>query len=194
MEREVIERLAMDRVGDELSDDGVKLLEWYLEEHAEAKVWAAEMEEMYAICAETVAGDRRIDDQITAARMDSRLRGNDRGSGNERVLKIGRWAAVILMALGVGIIWGRWSVEPLEVGPRETIQVVQAEPKEDLESKVQKMIEGDEEASESESGFWETKIVATLGVKPRVKRDEPVQEEGFWSRIRGQNRKDNYNE
>ncbi len=75
------------------------------------------------------------------------------------------------------------------------VQVVQVEPKEEgLESKVMRIIEGDQEASESESGFWEAKIVAVLGAKPGVKRDEPVQEEGFWSNIRGQNRKDNYNE
>ena len=213
MEREVVERLAMDRVGGELSEDGVQLLEWYLAGHPEAQGWAAEIETMYAMCAETVAGDRRIDDQMTVARMDSRFRGNDRRSGNDRgsgedrwsgedrgsmkgrVLKIGRWAAVIMLALGAGIIWGRWSVEQMEVGQVETIQVVQAESKEEgLESKVKRIIEGDKEASESESGFWETKIVATLGAKPRVKREEPVQEEGFWSNIRGQYRKDNYHE
>ncbi|MCP4708828.1 MAG: hypothetical protein GY869_09400 [Planctomycetes bacterium] len=191
MEREVVERLAMDRAGGELSDDGVKLLEEYLEGHPEAKVWVAEMEELYAMCAETVAGERHQEQLNAIGSMDSCFRRNDNGRGNDRLLTLGRWAAVILMALGAGIFLGRWSVESLEVETTETIQVVQAEPKEGLETKVQKIMEGDEEASESARGFWEAKIVATLGAKPRVKREEPVQEEDFWSRLRGPNRKEN---
>ena len=112
-----------------------------------------------------------------------------------RLLKYGRWAAVLILSLGAGIVWGRWSVEQLEVGPSETIQVVQEDPKEEgLESKVKKIVDGDSADEESENGFWEAKIVATLGAKPRVKRDEPVQEKGFWSSFRGPNRKDNYHE
>ena len=48
MEREAIEKLAMDSAAGQLNEDAETLLKEYLAEHPEAKKWFQDMQEIYA--------------------------------------------------------------------------------------------------------------------------------------------------
>lgn len=150
MERDIIERLAIDQALGELNSDTMALFETYLAEHAEARHWAQAMAQT---CTTTREALRRKTQPIEGNRHVIRVRAFWPKAAAWRIW--GRWAAVIVISLALGMTAGRWS-KPQPTTPR-TI-VVQAEPTSTSDEWTQVL-------SEPGQGFWEAKAVAMLQMK-----------------------------
>ena len=168
MERETIERLAMDRMLGELNEDAATLFEAYLAEHAEARQWA---EPMMQVCTRTRdAIAQKTQPADTVARPASvRLPWIDRRT-------LARWAAVIAITAGLGVAIGRRST-PSPTQKHETV-IVRAAPREAGPEGWRRVL------SESEQGFWQTKAVAMRQSQPREIPPSTEPGLGLWDRYR----------
>ncbi len=153
MERQAIERLAMDAVLGELNEDATALLEAYLTEHPETRLWAGPMT---AIC-------RRTQEAIVAKTKPAVLSHHPCATGARQIVRVrfasvGRWAAVVIVSLVLGGAAGRWTMPPTEPAPRPTASA------ETVRSSVQRdwraVLNG------RDLGFWEAKAVAALQRQP----------------------------
>ena len=171
MERETIERLAIDNALGELDADTAALFQSYLAEHAEARDWAQTM-------AQTCSRTREAVNKKTARiDPDHRVAGVDVHWPNTgRWWTLGRWAAVIVVSLAIGAALGRRS-RP-QVSAPETV-VVQAQSTATQQGWKQIL-------SKPERGFWETKAVAML--QPRTNEIPSIHpgRQGLWDRYRQQ--------
>ncbi len=148
MERDAIERLAMDSAAGELNEDTGALFQEYLAEHADANKW---VEDMLGIYEKTEAA---------IGIKTKRATGTDTSTANVgkkyrsmiQWLPIARWAAVVIFAAFIGVAAGRWSKSiPLEQNPQRTTvsqDLAVESPSLDLES-----------IGES---FWQKKAMAML--------------------------------
>ncbi len=167
MERETIERLAMDQSFGEMDADTTALFEAYLAEHAEAQALAQAMSQA---CVRTrQAVDRRTQTAPLTHRTASLI-------GVQRLTwsAPARWAAVILLSLSIGVIAGRWS-RP-EALPAKTI-VVRTQPSRPGEGWRQML-------SQSEHGFWGAKAVAMLQPRTEASPEAHAGRRGLWDRYR----------
>jgi hypothetical protein len=174
MEREIIERLAIDRTLGELDADTVALLDAYLAEHDEARQWVQAMEQT---CRQT--RDAVVQKTQSVAPYRQLSLSSSRGPRGISWQTWGRWAAVILVSVGIGVTAGRWSRTP--VSSTETV-VVQAQSPEAGGGWRQLM-------SRPGRGFWETKAVAMMQVEPSETPRVRATQQGLWDRYR-QSRKE----
>ena len=169
MEREIIERLAIDHALGELDADTAALFEAYLAGHAEAQDWAQAM-------AQTCTRTREAIRQKTQPTEEHR-RFNRTGTPWPRTIAwqtFGRWAAVIVVSLAIGAALGRRSRPPAST--RETI-VIQAQSTPEQQDWRQLL-------SKSERGFWETKALAMLQPKTNEIPGPHPGHQGLWDRYR----------
>ncbi|MBN2316848.1 MAG: hypothetical protein JXM79_23165 [Sedimentisphaerales bacterium] len=101
MNREVIERLAIDSAAGELNEDAEALLQFYLDEHPQAKQWAENVRQVYgqteaALKAKTAHSD--VEQIVPKISPISRLMWRTTA----------RWAAVIVLGMLIGFTAGRW--------------------------------------------------------------------------------------
>ena len=170
MEREQIERLAIDSAAGELNEDMQTLFEEYLAEHSEAKTSVKDMLGIYektdaAIIAKT-KHDVRIDSKAANISIKSQSR--------VFWLPIARWAAVIIFAAFIGIAVGRWSKSPVLV---ERPGQIAAYPG----SAVQQRSVGLDNSGDS---FWRDKAVAMMTSRPIGIQEDYVTGPGLWERYR----------
>lgn len=169
MERERIERLAIDSAGGELNADTKVLFKAYLAEHPEANRWAEDMLRIYekteaAISTKTKDVQPNVETEFVFTKPILRPKWR----------LVGRWAAVLIFAIGVGFTAGRWSgssePKPIAVakleGPRMVSRTVL-----DLRKKY-------------EGSFWGEKILASTEPMPYPKRAEYKWNGKFWPNIR----------
>lgn len=167
MECDIIERLAIDKALGELNSDADALFDAYLAEHKEARGWARAMSQT---CTQT---RKAINTKTRPVGLDRQLP-RVPFSGVLAWQTVGRWAAVILIALGIGATAGRWS-KP-QTSTRTTIVVRTASiPAPDGWKRV---------LSQPEPGFWETKAVAMLQPKSAEIPSVPPSHRGLWDRYR----------
>jgi len=174
MERETIERLAMDRTLGELDADTTALLDAYLAEHPEMRPWAEGMSRTCERTREAIARKTQTsstDTQPHKARV-YRLRRIPWGAP-------ARWAAVILISLGIGAGVGR-QFRPGVSAPRPVLVQAQPTPARAGWERI---------AGASGDGFWETKAVAMLQPKVYELPRPRAAHAGFWDRYR-QSRKE----
>jgi hypothetical protein len=151
MNAERIERLAIDRALGELTEDAAVLFDTYLAEHPQAQEWAGRMSEA---CAQTRrAIDRRtqgqgVENPSVRIRPDRPIR--------IRWLPLGRWAALVVVSVGIGVTVGRWSRPQV---PAPDFSAVQAQPSGSTESWRRVL-------SNRRQGFWQSKALALLQTKP----------------------------
>jgi hypothetical protein len=145
MEREIVERLAIDKALGELDADTAALLEAYLAEHAEARTWAQAMTQTCTQTREAISQKTRPDAQWHAADRSSRL-------AAPAWRTFGRWAAVIVVSLGIGAVAGRWSRPPAPTTERVVVET-RTPPAPDGWRQL---------LHRPESGFWQTKAVAMM--------------------------------
>lgn len=99
MEREAIERLAIDSAAGELNQDAEALLRIYLDEHSQANEWAEDVRQIYdkteaAIKAKTAHADMgKVTPEITLL-------------SQVRWFSFARWAAVIAIGIIIGFTAG----------------------------------------------------------------------------------------
>jgi anti-sigma factor RsiW len=167
MERDIIERLAIDHALGELDADTATLFEAYLSEHAEARTWAKPMSETCARTREVIS--RRASSCVADNRSPKTHR---RWPVAINGWVLGRWAAVIFVALGIGIRLGRRPAPETRVARP---LVVQAEPQPSARG-------WDRVLGGSEHGFWQAKVLAVT----ESKSYEPPRrtEVGLWDRYR----------
>lgn len=168
MEREIIERLAIDLAAGELNEDEEALFRSYLAEHCQADKWAQDMLRVYektetAIEAKTTSAYAGVEAAATAKALSP-----------TRWWPVARWAAVVVFAVGVGFAVGRWSVitgTGKPVAPRGTLPPVATESLLDLKAKY-------------EGSFWADKIISSLEPKPHAKRAANNRTGTFWSSLK----------
>ena len=99
MDREQIERLAIDSAAGQLNEDAETLLKEYLAEHSQANKWFMDIKEVY---------------DKTQATFDTKTASTKQSIEKEPSLKlnwlpVARWAAVLIFAVFLGAAAGRWS-------------------------------------------------------------------------------------
>jgi len=174
MERETIERLAMDRTLGELDTDTTALFDAYLAEHPEVQPWA---EGMSRTC-------ERTRDAIVRKVQSNRIDDRAHEACVHRLWAIPwrtlvRWAAVVLISLGIGAGLGRQSTPNVSV-PRSAVVQAPAAP----------VRAGWERIKDApRNGFWETKAVAMLQPKVFEQPHPRADHRSLWERYR-QSRKE----
>ncbi len=174
MNAERIERLAMDRALGELNEDATVLFETYLAEHPEAQPWA---QDMASTCAQTrEAVDKKTHGQSTE---DFPARMHWRWLTQIQWERVGRWAALVAVAAGIGVTVGRWSARH---EPPADVMLVRAEPAGDSEGWQQVV-------NRQSQGFWQSKALALLQTKPYETPGSRERQMNFWLRYK-QSRKE----
>ncbi len=168
MERERIERLAMDEAVGELTEDAVTLLHAWLAEHPQARQWVQETQSTCdkvrtAVERKTTAEDVRPGRAAHVIPMVRRV----------RWLSLARWAAMVALALVVGLEVGRQSrpVPPTR-GPAAPAPTVRAQE-----------LQWVRPASGSAPSFWQAKAVALLQARPQADGVRDARE-NLWEKYR----------
>ena len=174
MERETIERLAMDRTLGELDADTTALLDAYLAEHPEMQLWAEVMSQTCERTRDAIsrkAQSNGIDDRAREARVHC--------LAAIPWWTLARWAAVILISLGIGAGVGR-RFRPDAPPPPVVVARAPSTPARAGWGRI---------VGVSEDSFWEAKAVAIL--KPKVYEPSRARTAGtgLWDRYR-QSRKE----
>jgi len=160
MERQAIERLAMDAALGELNEDAAALFQAYLTEHPEARQWAGPMA---AIC-------RRTQEAVVARTKPAAFSHLRSTSGGHRIVRFrlanaGRWAAVVIVSLALGAVAGRGLRSPAATAFRSTVSA------ETLRSSMQE--DWQAVLNGRGRGFWESKAAAALQRQPVGSLYEP---------------------
>ncbi len=169
MEREIIERLAIDNALGELNEDAAVLFETYLAEHAEVRAWAESMAQTCLRAREAISSKTP---SVEGSGPSPHAPRAQLALVYGRVLS--RWAAVIAVALAIGVGLGRRSAPKPPAKPPTVVRAEQdASPK-----------GWDRVLSESGDGFWQGKAVAMLQSKSyEVPHPRRVQA-ALWGRYR----------
>jgi hypothetical protein len=151
MERQAIERLAMDVALGELNEDAAALLDAYLASHPEARPWAQQMK---TVCARTQNAidlkTRRNDTSICVPAAGGRRWTSIRWAGPLR------WAAVVTISLLLGAAIGRRTeTHETPSGPSVVIETTR-----DVGPRSWQEI-----LAEPDKGFWGAKAAAMLHSK-----------------------------
>jgi hypothetical protein len=168
MERDTIERLAIDRALGELDADILALFEAYLAEHDQARQWAESMGKTCGRTREAVTQKTRRDDAIAWPEPVRRL-------PIHRIAMV-RWAAVIVVSALLGVTIGRWS-SPSQMQTPETVVIRTATAGAGPEG-WQKVL------SEPQHGFWQSKALAMLESQPNEIPRQAEPRPGLWNRYR----------
>lgn len=149
MDRNIVERLAIDSAAGELNEDAEALFQAYLAEHPQAKPWAEDVRQIYdkteaAIKTKTAhAGVGKIAPRIKPV-------------SQVRWSSVARWAAAVVLGALIGFTAGHWAVID------NTHRIAFQEPSRDL-----KPVETVSDLKERYAGtFWGDKMLALLEHKP----------------------------
>ncbi len=168
MERDTIERLAMDRALGELDPDTMVLFEAYLAEHPEARRWAGPMGQICDQTRDAIAQKTHRDVRVAQSGCVPSL--------PIYRYAIVRWAAVIAVSALLGVTVDRWTRVPPVQAP-ETV-VVRAPAPDAGPQGWRKVL------SEPEQSFWQSKAVAMLQSQPTEMPTPPESRPGLWDRYR----------
>jgi hypothetical protein len=171
MERETIERLAMDAAVGELNEDARTLLNAYLVEHPDMRDWAQQMD---AACRQVhkafCTGTRRNDD-VPIVSIHPRP--------SIRWAVAGRWAAVVMIAVLAGMQIGR---RPESVPNERLTGVTTGTARSESSRSWQDILR------EPGNGFWESKAAAVRQAVPRrTSAPQPSLWEAFGQLQKGHN-------
>ena len=151
MNREIIERLAIDSAAGELNEDTEALLQFYLDEHPQAQQWAEDVRQIY---------------NLTETAIQTKTAHSDIGQvvpGISPVpwvkwLPVARWAAAIVFGIFIGFTAGRWEI------PTQTQKMAFRE-----SNRVSKPVETVSDLKVKYAGtFWGDKMLAMLERQPSV--------------------------
>ncbi len=178
MERDAIERLAMDSASGELNDDGEALLREYLAGHTEANLWA---EDMLRICEKTEAAIH-AKTKNAGAGLERAAAGTE-PAPQVRWWPVARWAAVVIFAAIIGFTVGR----------RKKSDTMH-EPALPGSASVQRQAKTVSDLKEQYAGtFWGDKMLAVLEHRPGQRHEANQADERFWDRY-GQYRQEKRHE
>jgi hypothetical protein len=161
MERQMIERLAMDAALGELNEDASALLDAYLAEHPDAREWA---KQMTSLCERTQAVIcEKTQQKEVSARACRRVR--------IHWATPARWAAVVVISLTIGASVDRWlKPHPIPSSPTVAVETTRSGGPRSWQ----------EVLSDSSGGFWQAKAAAMWQSKPqRTTHSQPSLWETF---------------
>lgn len=164
MNREVVERLAIDCAAGELNEDSRSLFEAYLAEHPGAKEWAQDILHLYRQT-ETAISSKTATTGVGIAAVCIK----SRRAAWARWRPAMRWAAVVFVAALVGAGAGRWSKSPL---------VVQ-KPDRAIASATPSVAPASLDSEAAAGGFWRAKALAMFEPGPYRERDAALQAGGL---------------
>lgn len=168
MERETIERLAMDSAVGELDEDMQALFRAYLDEHPEANKWAEDMLQIYRMTEVTIqTKTQTVPAEITAPIKVGHL-------WRLNWLQITRWAAVVVFAACIGLLVGRLTKSPELLQRSEEI----------VASSTGTAEQPDSDSRDIDDGFWKDKALAMLSARPQRMRDGFISSDGLWNKYR----------
>jgi hypothetical protein len=169
MEREQIERLAMDSAAGQLNEDAQMLFEEYLAEHTEANNWARDMLGIYR------KTETAITEKTKRAVMPemSMNKAETKPYSMSYWLPIARWAAVVVLASLIGAAIGRWTKSPV---PSER-PYVSAYP--DLA-----MNRTGPDMENTGESFWREKALAMFQAKPLTAHTGSITGPTLWEKYR----------
>lgn len=151
MNREAIERLAIDSVAGELNEDAETMLQFYLDEHPQAKHWAEDVRQVYG---QTEAAIQKKTAHTNGERIIPRISLVSRAKWVPAV----RWAAAIVFGVIFGFSAGRWEVT------HKTPTIDFQEP-----SRISKPVETVSDLKQKYAGtFWGDKMLAMLEHHPKA--------------------------
>jgi len=162
MEREAIEKLAMDSAAGQLNEDAETLLQEYLTEHPEAKKWFQDMQEIYANT------QFAFNEKTASVKQPT----ENRPSLKFNWFPVFRLAAVIAIALTIGAAAGRWSKSQV---PNQKQQQVIASSDTDIKSQGIRL----EDIGE---GFWREKVMAMLNSPPEEIHRSNIDSPSLWEK------------
>jgi predicted anti-sigma-YlaC factor YlaD len=170
MEREQIERLAMDSAAGQLNEDAQMLFEEYLTEHPEANNWA---EDMLVIYRKT---ETAIAKKIKRAVMPdtNMINAGAKPYSMSHWLSIARWAAVVVFAALIGVSIGRWtkssvlSERPVQVSVYPDMTVKRTGP----------------DIGNTGESFWREKALAMFQAKPSTAHTGSITGPTLWEKYR----------
>lgn len=169
MERDEIERLAMDSMAGELNEDAEALFKEYLAEHPEANKWAGGMLEIYEKTGAAIEAKTTHINGISEGKkvisISPRL--------YVRWLPIARWAAVVIFAAFVGISVGRWTKSP--VVPEWSEEIT------DYPDSTAERVIATQDIGDS---FWREKALAMFQAKPSMSRTVSITGPNLWEKYR----------
>jgi hypothetical protein len=162
MEREAIEKLAMDSAAGQLNEDAETLLQEYLTEHPEANKWFQDMQEIY---------------ETTQVAFDTKTSSVKQPTENKPYLKFNwfpvlRRAAVIAIAVTIGITAGRWSKSEI---PQQKLQQVATSS--DTATKSQGI-----RLEDIGEGFWRDKVMAMMNSSPAKMHRDYISGPSLWEK------------
>ena len=169
MEREQIERLAIDSSAGQLNEDTQALFKEYLAGHSQANKWVEDMLGIYQKTEAAISIKTKH-----AAKTDTIVA--EPGTKPHSVvywLPIARWAAVIAIAAFAGIGIGRWTRSPVVDRSRQVAV--------DLDSTVKG---SDIEISDTGGSFWREKALAMFQAKPIIVGEVSMTSPTLWEKYR----------
>ncbi len=175
MEREAIERLAIDSAAGQLNQDAEALFRTYLAEHPQANKWAEEILQIYnkteaAIKMKTAhTGVGNVTPGITPV-------------SQVRWSSVARWAAVIALGIIIGFTAGRRDKND------NTSKIAFKE-----SGRIPKQVETVSDLKERYAGtFWGDKMLALLEHKPGQRYQANLRNVGSWDKYRQYIKEKNY--
>lgn len=176
MEREIIERLAIDSAAGELNDDMQVLFKTYLSEQPEANQWADDISKIYRMTEDAV----RIKTEGAVRQVKEPVRINYLYRFDW--LQIVRWAAIVVFAAFIGAMLGRSTKSP----------ELQKAPGYITVSSTDTTEQPDRDISEIDDGFWKDKALAMLGTRSQSLQDNLGGGDGLWNKYREYIKEKNY--
>jgi hypothetical protein len=170
MEREHIEKLAMDSATGQLNEDAQTLFEEYLTEHPGANQWAEDMLEIYRKT-ETAFAEKT---KLAVVPGTSMTNAGTKPYSVSHWLPIARWAAVVVFAALIGAAIGRWTNSPI---PTEGPGPASAYPG----LTVRQTGPGTENTGES---FWREKALAMFQAKSSTAHPASTTGPTLWEKYR----------
>jgi hypothetical protein len=167
MNRETIEKLAIDSAAGELTEDAEVLFQTYLTGNSQAKQWTEDILRVYEETEATIRTKTALmGDQMAVPRVTSTFRVN--------WLSVGRWAAAILLFTTIGFTVGRWE----KPGQMHKIAVREFAP-------ITKPVETITDLKERYVGtFWGDKMLALLDDTTRRPHRASLRDIRSWDKYR----------
>ncbi len=167
MNRDAIERLAIDSAAGELNEDGQFLLEAYLAQHAEAKQWVEDMLQVYRLTQTAINSKTGSADASTAA-----VSINSGPPALIRWRPALRWAAIVCVAALVGAGAGRWSRAPITAGRPDRVAISTIRPAAPTSLGLQ----------DAAGSFWRAKAAAMFEPRPYHQVNATLKPGGLWQK------------
>jgi len=172
MNREQIERLAMDSAAGELNEDAETLLKEYLSEHHRENQWAQQMRELYKMTSQTIETKAAHSSQKTSKVTPKQT------SWKLNFSAIARWAAAILVFTLIGAGLGRWSKQPEPISQPVSGPVTNV-----ISSRSQQERPADITIMPTE-GFWRDKAVSMMTTKPNPHYNQRIPISQLWQQYK----------